>query len=143
MSMVRWKPAFAYIAALIILHSSSFGAVYVIVNSNSPLKEMNKSHLKKVFMNRRKTWKHGGNIHRMVLSGGPAHKEFCERFLGKSPAQFQKFWLKIVFTGFGIAPNPAKNDETMIQYISENQHAIGYVSEEPKSESVRVLQIRE
>ncbi|MBT3784296.1 hypothetical protein HOF92_04910 [bacterium] len=115
--------------------------VFVIVHANSPLVEIHRNELKRIYMNRRDQWKHGGAIQKAVLRGGDTHKELCRTILRQEPKRFERYWVRLVFTGQGIAPVSLKSDSEMLKYVSENKNSLGYVSAIPQTPGIKVLKI--
>lgn len=67
------------------------------------------------------------------------HKEFLKQYIGKTQPQFRNYWRKKVFTGKGRAPKKNDSSEAMIQFVTENSGAIGYIPKESFNDSVKNL----
>lgn len=61
--------------------------------------------------------------------GSAARDEFYLAFAGKSPAQLNAHWSKLVFTGRGRPPPVAAGLAALKRRLAENPHAIGYIEE--------------
>jgi hypothetical protein len=71
-------------------------------------------------------------------------KAFHKQVLKKTPLQYQQYWASLIFTGKAKPPLASieKSDE-MIEYVSSNIHAIGYVNTKNVSSKVRVVLVLE
>ncbi len=59
--------------------------------------------------------------------GKPSRAEFYQKFLKKSPIDMKREWSIKVFSG-GKAPKVVKGDEEVIEFMQNNDSALGYVS---------------
>jgi len=121
--------------------SISYAEVFVVVHQNSPLQELSSQKIKRIYLNRKKTWDHGGIILKTTLNKHQVHKEFCSRFLSKNPKRFERFWLRIVFTGEGEPPKSISTEEELLEFIAAHENALGYVSKKPDHNGVRVIKV--
>ena len=139
---MNWaKHAMSVFLTLCLCLPISAAKVFVIVHADSPRIDIQRNELKRIYMNRRDHWKHGGAIKKAVLRGGEAHKELCREILRQEPKRFERYWVRLVFTGQGIAPVSLKSDSEMLKYVSENKNSIGYVSMIPQNPAIKVLKI--
>jgi ABC-type phosphate transport system substrate-binding protein len=53
---------------------------------------------------------------------------FSNAILGRSPSQMESFWQQQIFSGKDVPPAKRKSDAEVIEFVSENPGAIGYVS---------------
>jgi ABC-type phosphate transport system substrate-binding protein len=121
---------------------SLFADVKVIVNNSFPEDKIDVDSLKKAYSNRKNRWDHGGAIIVCVLKSGAVHQEFMKVYTGKSPQQFTMFWRQQLFTGAGTAPREFENEETLMQFIGDNENAIGYISDKTETnDKVKVLTV--
>ena len=74
--------------------------------------------------------------------GSASRDEFYLRFAGKSPAQLNAHWSKIIFTGRGQPPRAVANGADLKMRLAENPNAIGYLEQDQVDQSVRVIVAR-
>lgn len=71
--------------------------------------------------------------------GSPARDAFYLAFAGKSAAQLNAHWSRIVFTGRGRPPPVAADLAALRRRLAEDPHAIGYIEQGLVDDSMRVL----
>lgn len=64
---------------------------------------------------------------------------FDNSILRKSPKQIKAYWSKLVFTGKATPLQEADSDANVVELVSNNATAIGYVSSANVSKDVKVL----
>jgi ABC-type phosphate transport system substrate-binding protein len=98
---------------------------------------------KNILLGIKTKWDGGaGNIKLIVLAEGPVHEKVIRDYTQRSPDQFDKYWKKLVFTGKGIAPAAAKTDAEVVEFVSKNTGAFGYVAKESAGDKVKILPIK-
>lgn len=65
---------------------------------------------------------------------------FYNQVLTKPMAQIVSHWSKLIFTGKGQAPISLTDDASILEFVSNNPNAIGYVSSDIPIKSVKVIQ---
>lgn len=121
--------------------SVSFSDVLVVVHPESPLKSISRSDLKDMFSNKKQRWPHGGKVELVTYKSGAVQDEFCNSFLGKSASQFKQFWRQLVFTGQGASPKEVNSVADMLEAISKDKGAIGFVPADANLSSVKTLTV--
>jgi ABC-type phosphate transport system substrate-binding protein len=71
--------------------------------------------------------------------GSPTVDSFNSTFLERNTSQVTAYWSKLVFTGKGTPPREIDSVADMIQLVSTNRNAIGYVDEKDLVGDVKVL----
>jgi ABC-type phosphate transport system substrate-binding protein len=71
--------------------------------------------------------------------GSQTVDSFNGDFLGRNTSQVTAYWSKLVFTGKGTPPRELDSVADMIQLVSTNRNAIGYVNEKDLVGDVKVL----
>ena len=78
----------------------------------------------------------------MLAKGGPVHETFLKEYLGKTDSALQTYYRSLVFTGKGSMPKELSGDVEVLAYIAKTKGAIGYVSAEANTSSVKTLQVK-
>ena len=76
------------------------------------------------------------------VEGSATRDEFYLAFAGKSPAQVNAHWSKIIFTGRGQPPPEVANGVEVKKRLAENLNAIGYIEPGLVDGSVKVVVTR-
>ena len=72
-------------------------------------------------------------------NGNPLRVEFHNKVTGKSEAQLQSYWSRLVFTGKANPPPQLANPALLKSTIASTPNAIGYLDEADVDASVIVL----
>jgi ABC-type phosphate transport system substrate-binding protein len=72
-------------------------------------------------------------------NGSPERERFSTNVLRRSSANVRAIWAQNIFTGRGLPPKVAADDEIK-RIVASNRHAIGYIRASQLDDSVRVLE---
>jgi ABC-type phosphate transport system substrate-binding protein len=123
-----------------ILFTSAFaGDVIIVCNKSVAADTLSKSEIKDIFLGRKTRWSDGHKINFVTLEQDPIHEVFLQSFVGKSARQFDYYWDKQVFTGRGKEPKSFKTAGELINYVSNTEGAIGYVTADEFNINIKVL----
>lgn len=101
--------------------------------------EMASSRLRQIYLNRSKKWTSGQRIRLTILSNALCTTTFMEEYLGKSSAQFNRYWKRQLFSGKGIPPEDFHSLEDLVHYIQTTEGALGFIDCETPPEGVIVI----
>ncbi len=119
----------------------SFNAMagMVVIGNNAGIDALAEKDVKKVFMGK-KTKVSGSKIQIVELVDGSAGRiAFHEVATGRTEAQLQSGWSRLVFTGKAEAPIQVADYAAMIAEVSSKPNAVGYVDESALTSDVKVL----
>ena len=138
-------PALLLIMIAVMAPSASQAEVIIIVNSNLKVTQLEKKDVQDIFLDKKITWPDDKEteIKFVLISDADFHKEFVKDYTRKSTAQFKRYWNNMVFTGKGMMPKNIDSVDALIQYVSQTDGAIGYISPGEPIEGVEVLEIKE
>lgn len=118
-----------------------FAGYEVIVNKGNPISEIGKKELKRIYKMKTTIWDAGGNIQPVNLwENNAVREEFSQSVLGKSPKAMEAFYLKRALSGNGQPPKSFVTEQDIINFVSSNAGAIGYVSK--SSGSVKTIPVK-
>ncbi len=117
--------------------------VILIANSIIPVKQLSKKEVRDLYLGKTKMWDNGWNVQIAWLAEPDISRRFLSEFVHKSPRQFNNYWKDMVFTGkTHMIPKYFDNEASLIQYVSETQGAIGYVSAFTSFKNVKVIIVK-
>jgi len=133
--------------SLILLILFTFGvtlkAQVIVTNSNNPASQLNSAQLRNIFIGNKITWDDGTLIHLADYTAEEKlRKKFSEEFLDLSPRKVSMLWIKVSLSGKSVPPQIFRDEDELLNYIENNDRAIGYVSSAnnlPKN--IKVLKI--
>lgn len=113
--------------------------VAIIVHpSNSATIE--KADIERMFMGKIKSFSSGSEV--IPANAGPAapsRAEFEDKVIGRTSAQINAYWAKIVFTGKGSKPKELDSDAAILSFVASTPGAIAYVDAGAVNDSVKVV----
>ena len=140
-----------FLVSIVLCAELSFGkedfSFQVVVNSTNPDTVLTKEELSKIFLKKVKKW--DGLKEKIMpvdlVEDSSIRKEFSEKILDKQISSVKAYWQKQIFSGRGVPPPEKKSDEDILEYIEENQGAIGYISKKTKigKYDVKLVEITE
>lgn len=124
--------------ALTVCSLNTFAEVAVIVNpANS--NQLDANAIKKIYLGKSKSFDDGVKVNPVNQDGNSVADEFNDKVVGKSGSQLNAYWSKLVFTGKGTPPEKLSNDQAVIDFVSSNTDAIGYIDSAKVTDSVKVV----
>lgn len=140
MKLIRSVFAFTLFGALATAPMLA-GDVKIIANPSVTQTEVSADDLKEIFLQNKNSI---GSAHvtPVLHKGGPAEDEFCQKYVGKPDATLQTYYRSLIFTGKAVMPKAFATDEEVIEYVSKNKGAVGFVSASAKVDGVVVLHVK-
>lgn len=119
--------------------AGSAGDVLLIANKDVPVSSLSGNDIKSVFLGKKTRWENEQKIHFVISDIDDVHHKFLQTYIKRTPAQYSRYWKKLVFTGKGRKPKSFKTDQGVVGYVARTSGAIGYVSADAVTEDVKVL----
>jgi len=105
----------------------------IIVNKNSTMGSISIDDLQEIYMGNKKLL-NGIKIQPCMLNiKSKLSKEFIEDIIKMSPSKFKKYWLKRIFSGYGVGPTSLRSVEEVIKFVSQHEGGIGFIPEQMKA----------
>ncbi|MBI4406148.1 MAG: hypothetical protein HY537_18460 [Deltaproteobacteria bacterium] len=136
-----------FICAMFCLLPQLFPVVFaaadpILVVANPSLKtQLNKEDLKEIFLGNKTMVDSRRVIPVDQARTSKLRKEFYQFLVGKSPVEMNVYWAEQIFSGKARIPSVVPDDQAVIQYVSSNSDAIGYVSRSADTKNVTVLML--
>lgn len=121
---------------------SAAGDMIIIGNPSVSTSELRKQDVKYIFLGMKTKWNDGSKIVFVIQKDSDTHKNFLENYIMKTPFQFSNYWKKQIFTGKGSSPQSLESDQAIINFVSETNGAIGYVSSSTSLDNVKSIRIK-
>ena len=143
---IKFTPVFILI--LVLLYCSISAAqdnqkdYVVIVNKSNNVSGLSKSQVSRMFLKKVFTWKDGTSVKPIDLT--PGHKvrqSFSQEIHGRNVYSIKNYWQQMIFAGRDVPPLEKETEKEIIQYVSSNPNAIGYVSSNQSLDQVKVVNV--
>lgn len=113
----------------------------VIANRSVPVNSLTKEDIKAIYLGKKSKWDDGSPIKFYLIRSPKSQKSFLEAHVGKTPDQYESYWLQNVFTGKGAMPEMLENSEEMIQAVKKTGGSIGFVSGEANDVNIKKMNV--
>ncbi|MCG8311783.1 MAG: phosphate ABC transporter substrate-binding protein [Pseudomonadales bacterium] len=126
-------------ASLVCIAPIANAEIAIIVNPDSDIAQASQSDVAQLFLGKRNEI--DGEAARAIdqEEGSETRSEFYQKVIGKSGAQLNAYWSRLIFTGKGMPPDRVLDDAEVIEIVAEESDLIGYVNPSAVDESVKVI----
>ncbi len=133
----------ATLLAICFAVASAHSDVVVVVSASSPVTELSKNQISKIFLGKSRRFPDGSRAVPLNQSeGNSARDAFYMQVSGKSPSQVKAHWTKLIFTGRGQPPKEAANGDAVKDLLANNGVNIGYIDQAAVDDSVKIVAIK-
>lgn len=134
----RWLQIITLSFAMLALNAQA--AIVVIVNKDNPINTFSQRELVDLYMGRNLYFPDGNLAVRLDHAPtSPIREDFYQQLVGKSVAEVNAYWARLLFTGRASPPQVLDNSHKVIETVHKNRNAIGYIREEDLVDSVKVV----
>jgi ABC-type phosphate transport system substrate-binding protein len=113
-----------------------------VVNKDTKVASLTADDVKNILLGTKLKFDDGTSIRLAVLVDGQVHEKVVRGFTQRSVDQFEKYWKRLVFTGKGIMAEQCKGDAEVIDYVSKNPGAFGYVDKSSVTPAVAIVEVK-
>jgi ABC-type phosphate transport system substrate-binding protein len=122
--------------------AAAHAEVVVVVSAENPVQSLTRAELADIYLGRLDRFSNGDRAVPIdQKDGSPAHDEFYEEYIGRTPAQVKAHWSKLIFTGRGQPPRSVASGDAAADAVAGNPHAIAYIDSGLVDERLRVVSI--
>jgi len=121
--------------------SAFAGELKVIANSSVKADLISADEIRSVFLEERNSLADGTHVEPVLEKGGPVHKIFLQRYLGRTDDDLRSYYRTLVFSGKGSMPKELGSETEVVAYVARTRGAIGYVSADTSTEGVKILSV--
>ncbi len=102
----------------------------VVVNQNNPVEALSSRQITDIYMGRFNSYPNG---HIANTTDHPQDSqikvEFYSRLVGKSIAQINAYWARLLFTGKAEPPTTKLSGPEIVAFVQNNKNAIAYLDD--------------
>jgi len=112
----------------------------VIANPASGVERISRDEVTAIFMGRAKKLPSGITALPIdQVASNPDKARFYNELINKELAEVNSYWARLIFSGQGSPPRQADNIAEVIEIVSGNNGAIGYVPRSAADKRVRII----
>lgn len=134
-------PKLVIVLLFLSINILSSAQIAIVVNSNNPVSELSINELKAIFLGKQVYFRQGENLI-LLCDYKPDIDEFCTKVYGYSGKTMNKHWFQLIFSGTSANPPKKMNSvENLLNFISIQQNAIGYISVKNIPQNVKGIKV--
>jgi ABC-type phosphate transport system substrate-binding protein len=118
------------------------GSYVLIANKSVAVNSLSRDDVRSIFLGEMTRLDDGKAVKFAVLTEEPAQRLFMQEVVGKTTQQFVNYWRKKVFNGEALYPKTVMSSEEQVRFVKTTSGAIGYVSEDDVTDSVKIISIK-
>ena len=111
----------------------------IIVNPGSGVERLSREEVTAIFMGRTKKLPSGITALPIDQIASGDKPKFYKELVNKELAEVNSYWARLIFSGQGSPPRQADNAAEVIEIVSGNKGAIGYVPRNAADKRVKVI----
>jgi ABC-type phosphate transport system substrate-binding protein len=115
-------------------------AFRVIVHASNPARSISSGLLADLFLKKSTRWGNGEAARPLDQRPNSAvRRAFSQNVLKRTVTAVRSYWQQRIFSGRDVPPPEVDSDESVVNYVSSNPGAVGYVSPGAKLGSTKEL----
>lgn len=123
------------------ISSTALAEIVIIVHPNND-SVLDTKTVQRLFLGKAKKFPNGQEAIPINQSDSSSTRStFDTNTLNRSSSQVSAYWSKLVFTGKGTPPKEVDDDNAVIDLVSKNQNAIGYIDSSTVNDTVKTIPI--
>nr|WP_255555366.1 hypothetical protein [Enterovibrio paralichthyis] len=120
--------------------SPSHAELVVVVSKDNPISQLSSRQLIDLYMGRYNAYPDGRAASTTDLpEDSPLREAFYKKLVGKSVAQVNAYWARLLFAGKSEPPMTNESSQDVIKYIMNNTNGIGYLNESELVDGLKVV----
>jgi hypothetical protein len=131
--------ALAILMTAVTAHTAFSQRIAVIVNPDVQVLTIDPGSLLNIYSLNMQSWKDGSRITLFTLQGNQKLVQQFHRFIGRSPLELRKIWLRFQLSGEGRSPSVLASEAEMVEHVAAQPGAIGFVSADALKPDVKVI----
>jgi len=127
-----------------LLRAEGEDSFQVIVHADNPTPSMSRAEVSRLLLKKVSRWSFGTKppAHPVDQARGTAIREaFSLKIHKRKPSAVRSYWQQRIFSGRGVPPPEASSDTEVVEFVSGDVGAIGYVSKAAVLEGVKTLEV--
>lgn len=129
---------FCFIAYMLPL--TAMADIVVIVNSDNTIDSLKRGEVIDIYMGRHLNFSNQQPASPLDLPiSSVLRLTFYKQLVGKSVAEVNAYWARLLFTGRASPPRPMKDSKTVLSFVKDNKSAIAYLDSKDLNNQVKVV----
>ncbi|PPD34690.1 MAG: hypothetical protein CTY19_03605 [Methylomonas sp.] len=126
----------ALLLVSLFLPISALADLVLIAHIHAPVDRISRDEAINIYMGRLRRFPSGESVQPV---DGPAKAQFYRLLVNKELADINAYWARLVFSGRTSPPRSFEQNQAVLDYVSANPDAIGYVERTELNAKVKVI----
>ncbi|BBN87215.1 MULTISPECIES: hypothetical protein [unclassified Azospira] len=128
------------LALLLPAAGQAAGDLVVVVNPRSGVEKLSREDVTNIFLGRYRQFPSGLTAVPLELPQESLERtQFYWRLVGKSPAEINAYWARVIFSGRTSPPLQQQSPDMLLNTVASNRGAIGYLDRSRVDGRVKVV----
>ncbi|ART63919.1 hypothetical protein B9H00_13355 [Kushneria marisflavi] len=123
--------------AVLIISTPVRADIAIVINEASPVHQINHGEAVNIFMGRYRRLP--DNSVALPIDQGPLKARFYKALVKKDMAEINSYWARLVFSGRASPPQQTDTLKDLVDIVTHNNNALGYVDVAEMPPNMRVL----
>jgi ABC-type phosphate transport system substrate-binding protein len=122
--------------------TASAAEVVIITHPATGTSNLTKAEIQDIFTGRKTRWASGATMVPVLVEVDGTHEAFLSTYVQKTPAQFDTWWKRQIFTGKASPPRSFKTEREVVDFVSRTEGSLGYVSKSAVADGVKIVAVQ-
>ncbi len=115
----------------------------IIIGNKNAADSVTKGEIKEIFLGHKTRWENNESLSFVLFRDEKLYEAFLKEYIGKTVSQFSSYWKMQVFNGTGRMPIFFRDKAEVMEFVSETQGAVGFVSSgNISTDKVKILNVK-
>ncbi len=124
------------------LSTTAFASMAIVVHPDND-NLISKSQLRKIYLGKTKTYPDGKHVIPLDTNTSSIKEIFNKQVLRKDDSNLHSYWSRMIFSGKAKPPKEVDTSSDVLEIVSKNKSAIGYVLSDEIDDRVKVILVIE
>jgi len=114
--------------------------IVVIIHPDNPVETLSQRQVIDIFMGREVRFPNGATaIPVDQAPNSPVRERYYQQLIGKSIAQINAYWARLLFTGRATPPRVLGSNEAVMDTVLNNRDVIAYIDRADLTDQVKII----
>jgi len=115
----------------------------IIIGNKNAADSVTKGEIKEIFLGHKTRWENNESLSFVLFRDEKTYETFLKEYIGKTVSQYSSYWKMQVFNGTGRMPIFFRDKAEIMEFVSETQGAVGFVSSgNISTDKVKILNVK-
>jgi ABC-type phosphate transport system substrate-binding protein len=121
---------------ILLLPINAIADLVLIAHLHAPVNSISRDEVINIYMGRLRRFPTGESVQPV---DGPDKAQFYRLLVNKELADINAYWARLVFSGRTSPPRTFDQSTAVVDYVSENPDAVGYIQRTELNPNVKVI----